>query len=114
MKPPAPSEKQVQTGVKRALRMLGWSVYDFSQPRAAMQTPGIPDLWIVKGNRAAWVEVKRPGGKLSAAQKAFRAECLRAGVEHHVWDSAAEAVWWAGEVIRGKVTIQTGEGRGDG
>lgn len=90
-----PTEKQVQAGIKRTLRMLGFAVYDLSQPRATKQTPGIPDLYVIGKNRHLWVEVKRPGGRLTSAQEAFRKECEDAGVPWACWRSAEEAVAWA-------------------
>ena len=35
-------EKAVQTEIRRFLRALGYHVSDFSQPRASMQTAGVP------------------------------------------------------------------------
>ena len=57
-----------------------------------MQTPGIPDLcafvtqWAMARQPTVqiWIEVKRPGGKMSEAQKTFRAHAVRAGCEHVV------------------------------
>lgn len=90
----APKEKDTQQAVKRLYALVGCVVYDLSQPRATMQTPGLPDLYVVWPTRQAawWHEVKRPGGKLSPAQKEFQQQCLLVGA-HYVFGGveAAEA-----------------------
>lgn len=42
-------------------------------------TPGVPDLMIVGGGEAMFIEVKRPGGKLSDAQSEFGTWCALEG-----------------------------------
>ena len=86
-----PSEKQVEARVIATYRALGCVVYKLSQPRATMQTPGLPDLlvfapwrtvppWRTVAARAfAWHEVKRVGGKQSAAQAMFQYHADAAG-----------------------------------
>ena len=59
-----------------------------------MLTPGAPDLVIAGEKRAVMVELKRPAsrdlfgrrpkGRLSPEQKAFRDRCISAGVEYLV------------------------------
>ena len=63
-------EKRVQNAIKRALNQLGFFVSDFSQPRASMQTPGIPDLYACHPGwqMSLWIEVKANKGKLTTAQ----------------------------------------------
>jgi hypothetical protein len=72
---PPPLEKTVQNHVKQAARALGFCVSDLSQPRRTLQTIGLPDLYLAHPvwRRRFWVEVKRPGGKVSAAQQAWHA-----------------------------------------
>ena len=90
----APTEKQVQQEVKNLAHLCGFDVADFSQPRASMQTPGIPDLLLHHRKRGfvVWVEVKRPGGKLSPHQKAWKQMVEEAGVEdyHSIVCSSAD------------------------
>lgn len=92
---PQPTEKAIQAGIVRILRQLGASVYDTSQPHRALITAGLPDLLVFHRGRFAFVEVKRPGGRLTPAQVAFQAEARRAGLEALVWTAAEEAVEWA-------------------
>ena len=92
---PAPTEKQIQAGIVRSLRQIGAGVYDTSQPHRALITPGLPDLLVFFRGRFAFAEVKRPGGRLTPGQRAFRAECQDAGVPFHVWRSTEEALEWA-------------------
>jgi len=68
-----PLEKDVQRQVKGIYKQFGCSVYDFSQPRATMQTAGIPDLLIFhESSKTFWfMEVKRDGGKQTQNQLDF-------------------------------------------
>ena len=52
---------------------------------------GHSDLVIYKDGRAWFLEVKRPGGELSAAQERFREACVRYGMSYHVVRSVDEA-----------------------
>lgn len=78
---PRPTERQVQRAVRELYELHGCAVYDLSQPRATMQTPGLPDLWVVweSSGAAWWHEVKRPGGKASISQLAFARGCRATG-----------------------------------
>jgi hypothetical protein len=111
------TEKAVQADIKNALKRLGafeWRdefadlpledatvpvwIYDFSQPRAAMQTPGISDLLLIGFGLLTWVEVKHPKvkKKLRPSQAHFR-DILPTGigVRYEVWESSLEAMaWW--------------------
>lgn len=80
---PAQTEKQVQAEVKELLSICNVVAYDTSQPFRAAITPGVPDL-LCFGPRHGFfvVEVKRPGGAQSAAQKQFQHHCERAGVPY--------------------------------
>jgi len=53
---------------------------------------GVADLIIVKEGRAYCLEMKRRGGKQSADQLEFEADCIRAGTEYAVAHSYDEAV----------------------
>lgn len=78
---PRPTEKQVQRAVRQLYELHGCAVYDLSQPRATMQTAGLPDLYVVWASLGAawWHEVKRPGGKASISQLAFARGCRATG-----------------------------------
>lgn len=76
-----PMEKSEQSEVMKLYRAYGCKVYNLSQPRATKQTPGLPDLWVVRRMHAWWHETKRPiSGKPSSAQVDFRRECKVADV----------------------------------
>jgi hypothetical protein len=85
-------EKAIQRDVVGLYRSVGAQVWDTSQPFRALITPGLPDLWVViraRGYRARvlkhqsiafWHETKRPGAKLSPAQKRFKEEAAACGL----------------------------------
>lgn len=81
---PRPTEKQVQRAVRQLYELHGCAVYDLSQPRATMQTAGLPDLYVVweSSGAAWWHEVKRPGGRATLAQLEFRERCRAAGIDY--------------------------------
>lgn len=45
---------------------------------------GVPDIIVVRKGTVIFLEVKRPGGKLSPDQEDFRADCAREGVQYYV------------------------------
>jgi hypothetical protein len=47
-----------------------------------MQTPGVPDLFVMHPmwGLSLWVEVKRPGGKLTEAQRGWHEIAKRSGL----------------------------------
>lgn len=64
MKKTPPTEKAEQRAIVRLYEAIGCHVYSFSQPRKTMQTPGIPDLYVIHpgAGQAWWHEVKRQVG----------------------------------------------------
>lgn len=75
---------------------VGCEVVSFSQPRATMQTEGIPDLKVYCRRKGTtwWHETKREGGKQSPAQIEFE-KLARACGEHYIlggWEVAVTAV----------------------
>jgi hypothetical protein len=94
---PAPSEKVWEAWIIDAFQKAGCVVYKLSQPRATMQTEGVPDLYIAWPRRRAawWFEVKRPGAQLRPAQQRFRERVLACG-ERHNFGALPEAI----EVLR--------------
>jgi hypothetical protein len=81
---PRVPEKDVQAAVVKLYKAMGCEVYVLSQPRASMQTPGLPDLWVFapRAGRAFWHESKAADGKPSAAQVVFENRCGSCGVGH--------------------------------
>ena len=95
-------EKIVQRACTEWLHLAHWTVYDLSQPRATMQTPGLPDLLALKPLASRFgrgglvlVECKAGRNGLTAAQTWFRDLCYAAGVHYVVAHSAAE---WAAQL----------------
>ena len=100
-----PLEKDVQADVVKLLETVGAAVYKIGTTRkkgdhqGTMQTPGIPDLCAFVPVSAPcplvqlWIEVKRPGGTMSATQGAFRWNALEAGGAHVV-GGVDEVVDW--------------------
>lgn len=74
-------EKAIQREIKDALEVLGFFVSDFSQPRATLQTPGIPDLFAThpRWRLTLWIEVKRPGARATPAQREWHQVAREAG-----------------------------------
>lgn len=88
------SEAEIQLGIRRALELVGYHVSDLSQDRPTRQTPGIPDLFVMGHGRFAWMEVKRPKGRVSEHQRAWHALAQKNGVPCIVVRSEAEAMAW--------------------
>lgn len=91
-----PLEKDEQRDVYRLYVALGCDVIWFSQPRATMQTPGIPDLKVYCERKALtwWHETKAEQGTQSPAQIEFERRAHVCG-EHYIlggWDQAVAAV----------------------
>lgn len=88
-------EKPVQQAVKDTLEAASFLVSDLSQPRASMQTPGLPDLYAVskRFKLAIWVEVKAPGGELSRAQRRWHEDARAAG-------AIVVSVWGVDDMVR--------------
>ena len=85
-----PLEKEIQADIVKLLETVGAAVYKIGTTRkrgdhqGTMQTPGIPDLVAFVNAMQLWIEVKRPGGKMSQDQRMFRWHALDAGCEHVV------------------------------
>lgn len=80
-------EKRLVTAAKRA----GWSAYKFTSPAHR----GVPDrLFIHSSGVVAFIEVKRPGGKLTVLQDR-EIRKLRAHGQNAEWfDDADKAMGW--------------------
>ena len=111
MKPPL--EKEIQADIVKLLKTVGAAVYQIGTTRkkgdhqGTMQTPGIPDLVafaMVPGLASPhapfvvhveqlWIEVKRPGGTMSAPQRLFRTQAVTAGCELVVGGVDEVLVW---------------------
>ena len=59
---------------------MGWHVERYEQSRATRIAEGLPDRrYVIPGRQRVWVELKRPGGKLTFAQHQWLATELEAG-----------------------------------
>lgn len=45
---------------------------------------GVPDIIVIRKGTVIFLEVKRPGGKLSPDQEDFKDDCIRESVQYHV------------------------------
>lgn len=70
-------EADIQRAIKEYLQYHGWFVYKNHQSLGSHR--GVADLTAVKDGRVIWVEVKRPGGKLSQDQHKFMAALVQHG-----------------------------------
>lgn len=95
------SERQVQEAAVEALRLAGFVVLQttaWRQKGPSGVSPGVPDL-LVTHSDAPWgcwlgIEMKRPGGRLTPAQK-WLADAGRIVVARSAEDALAAAVRWA-------------------
>ncbi len=70
-------EQQIQSKIIKNLEKDGWYVVKLITTTKA----GIPDLLCLKNGRTVFIEVKRPGGKVSELQRLRMAELLKQGFE---------------------------------
>ncbi len=89
------AEDQIQEAGRKALELLGFTVYSFSQDRATRQTAGIADSYVAGHGRTTWAEWKRPDGVQSVEQGIFEDTVKENGAEYHVWRHENEAIAWA-------------------
>jgi hypothetical protein len=68
-------EKAVEARIDQLCALAGCTAIRFSQARATMQTPGVPDrlYFAPEHGLAFWVEAKAPKGRQSTAQATFEA-----------------------------------------
>lgn len=76
-----PTETAVAAQVDALALALGWEVERYEQRRATMIAEGLPDRrYVHRGKQLrVWVELKRPGGKLTTGQYAWLSAELDAG-----------------------------------
>ena len=93
-------EGAIQEAGRKALELLGFTVYSFSQDRATRQTPGIADTYVAGKKRTTWAEWKRVGEVQSPDQIDFEETVTANGDEYHVWRHENEAIEWAKAAIK--------------
>lgn len=78
LQPKGPTENQIQSGIRDFLRLKGWFVI---RHQAGLGShPGLPDLQAMKNGVTWWIEVKKPGGRLSLVQQKFRDTVKATGI----------------------------------
>ena len=88
---PKTLEKSITNSVIKAAREKGWWVFKIAG--GPYQTPGMPDLLLIKQGIARFLEVKTQSGRVTPHQQAKMAEIERyAGARCDVVRSRDEAV----------------------
>lgn len=67
----AMTERELSQAVVDLARLLRWRVHRDPPWRSTGTDAGYPDLTLVREGKVIWAELKREGGKLTAAQKAW-------------------------------------------
>jgi len=93
------SETGLSRAIRRALERLGhWVIRTQSRGRTGPRSvatgePGLPDLMVLlRGGHVAFLEVKRPTGRLSPEQVAWHERARAMGIRVAVVRSVPEAV----------------------
>lgn len=86
--PPAPpdmdsSESSFQQLVEDLARVCGWLVYHTRDSRRS--EAGYPDLTLVRGDVAWFIELKTRKGRLSPAQRVWGEALAAAGLRYACW-----------------------------
>jgi Holliday junction resolvase len=88
---PAPREKTITNSIMKAARERGWWVLKLAA--GPWQTPGLPDLLLIKDGVARFLEVKAAAGRVTPHQQAKMLEIERyAGARCDVVRSRDEAL----------------------
>jgi Holliday junction resolvase len=89
MKRRVPLERSIVESVLREARRLGW--WAMKNHGSAFGVKGLPDVLVIKGGRAAWMEVKRPGEEPTKIQEHRMRELIETGCPVAVVRSAGDA-----------------------
>lgn len=74
------TEAVVATRCDNLAQQMGWTVERYEQTRATRIKEGLPDRrYVKKGVSAVWVELKKPGGKMTEAQRDWLMDELNGG-----------------------------------
>ncbi len=92
------SEREVEAALVRRVESLGGKCWKFSSPGRV----GVPDrICLAKGGRIAFVEVKKPGGKLRAIQVKRKNELEAMGFRVYVLDTIERINEITDEIVGG-------------
>ena len=83
-------EKDIERHLVAEVRKRGGEAYKFVSPAQR----GVADRIVVMPGRVWFVELKRPGGKLTPLQERFRDRMLQLLQNHVVLSSRAEVDQW--------------------
>jgi hypothetical protein len=110
-RPARPTESVIGAQVDELAHVMGWDVERYEQRRATMITEGLPDRRYVHRGKAArlWVELKRPGGKLTEHQHAWLLAELDAGALATVIDDVQQFAHLARLLSRGGSSLMHAE-----
>lgn len=75
-------ESDLHDQITQFCRSQGWLVVHSRMDRPTTQAKGVTDFIIITPTTVLFIEVKRPGQKLSPDQQAFRAAILKLGWPH--------------------------------
>ena len=84
------TENDVKCAVKQLLSIKGYFHFPILQGLGAKR--GIPDIIAIKNNRVLFLEIKRPGGKLTEHQQQFQADINGQGGEYYVIKSLDDLI----------------------
>ena len=84
------SENDIKRQVKDYLSLKGYFHFPILQGLGAKK--GIPDIIAIKNNRVLFLEIKRPGGKLSEHQQQFQLDIEGQGGEYYTIKSLDDLI----------------------
>jgi Holliday junction resolvase len=82
-------ERTIVAKVLDEARRLGW--WAMKNHGSAYSLKGLPDVLVIKGGRAAWMEVKRPGHDATRVQEHRMRELAKVGCPVTVVRSVGDA-----------------------
>ena len=84
------TENDVKKQIKQYLTLMEWFYFHILQGLGAFI--GIPDRIAIKNGRVLFLEIKKPGGKLSPGQIIFRDMILSHGGEYYRIDNLDDLI----------------------
>ncbi len=77
------SERDLQESVEELAALLGWWAWHDQDSRR--NRAGLPDLLLVRGDRAMWRELKTQAGRVRPEQRRVLDMLTRAGHDTAIW-----------------------------
>lgn len=94
-------EADIKKIITDYLQLTGWLV--IRMPPSIYSSKGIPDLYVLKGGRGIWLEVKSYRGKLTYEQAMFGRSIREHGGEWHLVMSLEDVI----KIINKEVKYKT-------